>query len=215
LATLDPNAVISSANILLGADAAAGHLLSTMNPEFNPAQRTGRLTYIRKLEDGLTTANQPTKFTKDDYVAFKAAGIFALRRDPRLQEWIFQSGVTSVDPSLYPTKAPIKRRRMADYLQDNMATISLSYSKQANRDDIVTSLIGDLVTFLETMLSRNNPAQRRILGYSMDTQSGNTAALRGQGLFFILIRVTLLDSLDVIVLQTTIGETVSVEVVEV
>lgn len=215
LAVLDALEEISSSNILLGADAAAGHIISTLNPELNPGQRTGRLTYIRKLEDGLTTAGQPTKFTLDDYTAFKAAGIFALRRDPRIAEWVFQSGVTSVDPAYFSAKAPIKRRRMADYIQDNLANIGLSYSKQSNRPDIVDSFLGDVVSYLESLLSRSNASQQRIADYSLDAQSANTPALQGTGVFIVLTRVQLLDSLDHIVFQTTIGETVSTVIAEV
>lgn len=216
LAELDPAATISGPNILLGADAAVSVLLSMLPPENNPGQSTqefqsgGLLQFIRKLEDGLTGAGLPTKFVLTNYVAFKAAGIAALRRDPRIAEWVIQSGVTSVDPAVFPALAPMKRRNMADTLQDSMATIALKYNKKPNTIDRYDMLIGDLVDYLELMLSPNNTPAQRIAAYSIDSKSGNTALLQGTGIRVVIVRVQLLDSLDDIVLQTEIGESVTI-----
>lgn len=217
LATLDPqNLIAPSENILLGGDSAAATVLSQIPPEYNPGQSTqefqsgGILSFIRALEPGLTTAGQPTKFIRDDYIAFKAAGIFALRRDAQISEWIFQSGVTSIDPVTFPSLVPIKRRRMADFLQDSMAAIAKRFNKQLATSERIDSLIGELTDFLDLMLSETNPAQQRIAAFSIDATSGNTTQLQGSGVFVVIVSVQLLDSLDFIVLQTTIGETVEV-----
>lgn len=216
IAELDGAAAISSPNILLGADSAMATLLSNLPPENNPGQSTqefvsgGLLNFIRKLEDGLTTTGQPTKFTLTNYTAFKAAGVAALRRDPRLSEWVFQSGVTSVDPASFPSLVPMKRRRMADFLQDSLASIALSYNKQPNTSERYDSLVGDLASFLDLMLSAANPAAQRIAAYGIDSRGGNTVLLQGSGIRVIIVSITLLDSLDDIVLQTEIGESVVV-----
>lgn len=218
LAEQDPNHDIApSENILLGADAAMSTILSNLPPEENPGQSTqefrngGLLTFVRKLEDGLTGTGQPTNFTMDTYKLFKAGGVAALRRDPRLSEWVFQSGVTSVDPSLYPSLATIKRRRMADFIQDSLATIALRFNKKLATGARIDSMIGELTDFLDLLLSEENEAQQRIADYSLDASSGNTTQLAGTGVFVIIIEVQLLDSLDSIVLQTTIGESVTIE----
>jgi hypothetical protein len=220
LAELDPAAAISSPNILIGADAAVATILSNLPPENNPGQSTqeiasgGLLTFIRKLEDGLTTAGQPTRFTMTNYVNFKAAGIAALRRDTRIGEWIIQSGVTAVAPASFPSLVPIKRRRMADFLQDSMAAIALRYDKKPNTTERYDALVGELADFLELMLSENNPAAQRIADYGIDSKSGNTLQLQGTGVRVVIIEVQLLDTMDYIVLQTTIGEQVRVQVEE-
>lgn len=217
IASLDPTATISVPEVLVGADSAMSVLLSNLPPENNPGQSTqniasgGLLTFIRKLEDGLTGAGLPTKFLLSDYVAFKASGIAALRRSPEISEWVVQSGVTSVSPTLFPTQAPIKRRRMADFIQDSLATISLKFNKLPGTTDRFDSLLGELTDFLEILLSSTNPAQQRIAEYSIDGESGNTEDLQALGIRVIIINVRLLDTLDFIVLQTTIGETVTIE----
>ena len=194
-------------------------ILSKLPPENNPGQSTqefrsgGLLSFVRKLEDGLTGTGQPTAFTLTNYINFKAAGIAALRRDPRLGEFVFQSGVTSVDPTLFPSLVPIKRRRMADFVQDSLATIALRFNKQPQTAERIDSLIGELTDFLDTLLSETNRAQQRIADFSIDATSGNTQQLQGSGIFVIIADVQLLDTLDHIVIQTTIGEGVTIEAI--
>lgn len=219
LAELDPTRIISSENILLGADSAMATILSQLAPELNPGQSTqviqpgGILSFIRKLEDNLTGAAQPTKFTQANYTSFRAAGIAALRRDAQLGEWIFQSGVTSVDPTLFPSLRNIKRRRMADFIQDSLAAIAKRFNKQLATTDRVNSMVGEMADFLDVLKSETNPSAQRIAAFSIDSTSGNTTQLRGTGIFVVNVKVQLLDSLDFIVLQTTIGEGVDVSVI--
>lgn len=220
LSELDPSAAISPSDILIGADSAMATILSNLPPENNPGQSTqeivsgGLLSFIRRLEPGLTGVGVPTKFTTTDYINFKAAGIAALRRSPEIAEWVFQSGVTSVNPSLFPQLAPIKRRRMADFIQDSMAAIALRFNKKPGTTERFDSLIGEETDFLELLLSPNNPAQQRIADYSIDGRSGNTPTLQGAGVRVIIFKVRLLDTLDHIVLQGTIGESVVIEAIE-
>lgn len=220
LTTLDPTASISVPDILIGVDAAVASLCSLLDPEENIGQSTqdvvsgGLLSFIRSLEPGLTTSGQPTAWTVSDYQAFKAAGIMALRRDPQIAEWIIQSGVTSVDASTYPSLVPAKRRRMADQIEDDLASIAKKYNKKLRTTERIDSLVGDLADYLDTLLSESNPTQQRIAAYSIDATSGNTSALQGSGIFVIIVKVQLLDSLDYIVLQCTIGETVSIQTLE-
>lgn len=216
LAELDPNETISSPNILIGADFALASILSNINPEANPGQSTqnivpgGLLSYIRRLEPGLQTAGQPTKFTLQNYITFRSSGITALRRDADLAEFVFQSGVTSIDPSSFPARRDISRRRMADFIQDSLATIAKRYNKLPRTTERVDSLTGELTDFLVTLQSPNNPAAQRIGPFRIDTTSANNLDLQAAGIFVVITEVQLLGTLDKIVLQTTIGANVDV-----
>jgi hypothetical protein len=57
----------------------------------------------------------------------------------------------------------------------------------------------------------NSPDNQRIDSFSLDPNSGNDPTTTGLGLYRLIIKVRLLSSLDSIVLQTTIGETVTVD----
>jgi hypothetical protein len=221
IAALDPSEVISSPRILVGADAWMASLLSILPPENNPGQSTqdvvsgGLLLPILELESGLTTAGQPTAFTATNYEQFQASGVCALYRSPQLSEWVFMSGVTSVDPSLYPSLTRISRRDMADFIQDSLAAVNLPYSKKPTTNDRYDSLVAEMDDFLAGLLSEDNPAAQRISAYSLDSKSGNTLSLQGSGIRVVLISVQTLDELDDIVLQTNIGPTVVISEVEV
>lgn len=222
ISILDPNETIAGEDILVGADAAMATLVSLLEPETNPGQSTqgdfpgGLLNFIQELERGLTGgANDPTRFTLQNYTTFRAEGIAALRRSPQLNEWVFQSGVTAIDPAISPQLRDISRRRMADFIQDSLAAIALRYNKLPRTASNTDSLLGELTDFLETLLSANNPSQQRIADFSVDGRTGNTLALQEQGIFVVQIEVQLLGTLDKIVLQTTIGAGVEVRVEEI
>lgn len=212
LAALDPTAAVTPSTIVIGGDAAAANVLSILAPERNPGQATEELSYIRDLETGLTGAGLPTAFTEADYRSFKAAGIMALRRDPRLGIWTFMSGVTAVNPTAFPQLAPVKRRRMADFCQDSLAGLALRYAKLPATEDRVDSLVGEIAAFLEILKSPTNPAAQRIRDYAIDPDGGNTEATIALGIRVIIVRIRLLDTMDDIVLQVEAGETVSVTV---
>lgn len=218
LASLDPEATLSEATILIGADAAMASVLSMIPSEDNPGRSTqeelsgGLLQWISGLESGLTTASQPTIWDVENYKAFKAAGIAAVMREPRIAEWVFASGVTSVSPTAYPARVPISRRRMADELQDVMSTIALRYSKKTRKPLIEDAFIGDLLSYLRGLLSENAPDFARIAGFTLDPTGANTALLQGSGINGKLVQVQLLESNDFILLVTEIGQ--SVQLVE-
>lgn len=219
IATLDPTAAISSQFILVGADSAMASILSVLPPENNPGQSTSEFFdgglingYIRKLEDGLTTAGLPTKFTMANYISFKSSGIAALRYADQIDEWVFQSGVTSVNSTQEPGRTAINRLHMADFLEDSMAGVALRYVKKPRTTDRVNALIGDLTGFLELMLSEADTAKQRIAGYSIDTRSGNTPTLQGSGIFVMIINVRTLDDFNQIVLQVTAGPNADIAV---
>lgn len=220
IAELDPGETISSANILIGFDAAVASLASNLAPERNLGQSTqevvsgGLLSWIRDLEPGLTAVGQPTNFTQANYVTMKESGIMGARRDPRISEWIVQSDVTSVDPDVNGSLASGKRRRFADFVQDSLATIALKYNKLPRTSDREDSIIGEITDFLELLKSENNPAAQRIEDFAVDSITGNTAELSAAGIFVIIVEVRMLSTMDAIVFQTTIGESVEVSSAE-
>lgn len=222
LAELDPTETISSQFVLIGADSAMASILSVLPPENNPGQSTSEFFdgglingYIRKLEDGLVTVGQPTRFDLDNYIGFKAAGIAALRYSNEIEEWVFQSGVTSVNATQEPSRTAINRRHIADFLEDSMAGIAMRYAKKPRTTDRLNALIGDITGFLELMLSAADTAKQRISDYSIDTKSGNTPQLQGSGITVIIVKVRTLDDLNQIVLQVTAGPNVDVAVTSV
>lgn len=187
----------------LGADGFLANVMSQLNPEENPGQLTGFLGAVSGLESGA-----PSPLTIIDYTNFKNAGICA----PRVESGnpIYQSGKTSVDPAVQPSLQNIARRRMADFIQDSLARRMLRFQKQLNTLTRRNTIIGEINGFASGLLSPNNTAAQRIEGYIIDEKSGNTKASLAAGAFRVILRVQTLSSLDSIILQTEIGESVDI-----
>jgi hypothetical protein len=180
--------------------------LSQFPEEKNPGARNVYIQAINNFE----LAFQLLPLVRQDYVNLKAKGVAALRKD-RSVGWWFQSGVTSVNPAVLPTRAPIKRRRMADLIQDTLAEISAKYNKEPATIERVDSLVGDCDSFLSSLKSEGIRSKQRIEDYSIDAINGNQPQLVAIGIFTIIVKVRLLASLDTIVFETQIGETVEIE----
>lgn len=192
-------------NVNVGADGFLASCCSQLPPEENPGQETTFTSAINSIETGANVQG----FRITDYTSFKAAGICALRIDNGVA--IFQSGVTSVDPGIYPQLANIARRRMADFIQDTLARRGKGYGKKLSTFARRKALAGEIRMFLRGLLSPQKPENQRIAGFTVDIKSGNTKESLGKGLYRIIIKVRTLASLDSIVLETTIGEQVEVE----
>lgn len=204
----------SDGNIDVGADGFLASIMSMLPPEENPGQTTQFTTGIVALESSPNAANLQI----GDYTALKAAGICALRFDNGTA--IFQSGVTSVNPATTPVLAPIKRRRMTDFIQDSIAVSMKNFGKQLQTFKRRRAIKQEITQFLNTLGgggpgaasgSPNNPDAQRIQAYNVDDKKGNldpnAVAL---GIWRIIVQVQLLADFQAIVLQTTIGETVQV-----
>lgn len=185
-----------------GADGFMASLCSLLPPEENPGQITEYLSAISGLEDSTTVVG----WTIDDYKSFKANGIAALRMDGGIPE--FQSGVTSVLPTAHPGQVQIKRRRFADVIQDTMALRAKNYGKKLGTRTRYNSLLGCFVEYL-AQLKRDE----RILDFLIDGNKGNTPTTLAAGLKWINIYVQTIPSMDAIVLQAEIGDTVVVTAV--
>lgn len=187
-------------------DSWVASIASQLNPEENP----GQLTTYASLAIALETNADIEAMSMADYELFKAAGIMA----PRIDEGVafIQSGVTSVDPTSDPSLVNASRRAMADFLQDSMAVISGKYVKKLKSQQRRGELMSELDIFLRQLKSVGQPQLQRIENYSLDgtAAAGNTTASLAAGVFRVKSVVALLGSMDTIVLDTTIGEGVTI-----
>jgi hypothetical protein len=196
----------STGNVDVGADGFLASIMSQLPPEENPGQDTPFTTAINSLESSPNAAG----LMITDYIALKNAGICALRFDSGTA--IYQSGVTSVDPNVYPSLTRISRRRMADYIQDSVALLAKSFGKKLSTYQRRKALASEIRSFMAQLLNSGNPnGGQRIAGYTVDDVTGNTTTTLAMGLFRIILNVQTLASLDSIVIQTTIGEQVQVQ----
>lgn len=191
-------------NLDVGSDGFMASILSQLPPEENP----GQITSFTSAVNGLESGSNAQGFNIDDYKAFKAAGVAAGRIDDGVA--IFQSGITSVDPTVFPELVNIARRRMADFIQDTLAARGKAFGKKLSTFFRRRAFANEIRQFMESLLSRNNESSQRIAGYTVDTKSGNTQRTLGLGIYRVIIKVRTLASLDSIVLETTIGEQVEV-----
>lgn len=188
-----------------GFDSWVSSLLSQLPPENNPGESTDFMLAIVGLEK-----NNPDvqDMTMADYMAFKAAGIAALRIEEG--KAIVQSGKTSVNPATQPNLQNINRRRMADFIQDTLASRLKAFSKKINTRLRRADVVGEIDAFMNGLLSPNAPASQRIDSYAIDAKSANTANTLAAGIFRIILKVRTLSTLDFIVLETVVGEGVQV-----
>lgn len=195
----------ATGNVDIGADGFMASILSQLPPEENPGQETPFAAGVNSLEtSGVATALEIT-----DYQNLKAAGIAGLRVDNGVV--VFQSGVTSVDPAIFPNLKNIARRRMADFIQDTLARRLKGFGKRLSTNARRKAITSEIRQFMGGLLSVSNPDSQRIAGFSLNDKDGNTATTLAQGLYRLILKTRTLASLDSIVLETTIGESVVIE----
>jgi len=178
----------------VGADGFLASLMSQLPPEENPGQETPFLTAINSVE----TSPNAQGFTIIDYTNFRSSGICAIRIDGGTA--FFQSGVTSVDPAVYPNYRNIARRRYADMVQDTMALRLKGFSKKLATAMRRKAVKGEIVAYMDTLKNRQN-------SYSL-SDSSNTPTELAMGLYRLVLKIRTLSSLDSITLETMIGESV-------
>jgi hypothetical protein len=180
-------------------------VLSLLPPERNPGQglppATTALAGIKGFSSGLADS-----LSINSYKTMRAQGIVGLRFD-RTQGPVLQSGITT---SLTSGQKNINRRRMADFLQDSISQRLNAFSKLPLTQQLKDGMVSETTAFLSGLLSENNPAAQRISGFEVDDQSGNTPDLEAQGIFVLVVKVRTLATADFIVLQTEVGEGVTV-----
>jgi hypothetical protein len=186
-------------------DSWAASVMSQLPPEQNPGQETPFLDAIVAVERNNADVQS---MDMQDYVLFKAAGIAALRIDGGTA--FIQSGVTSVDPVVNSGQVKINRRRFADYIQDNLAPLLMHYVKKVGTPDQRAVVFGVVKGFM--MQLKNGPPSR-IEDYGLDAKSGNTPDSLAAGVFRILLQGRMHPDLDVVVLDVTVGQTVTITLV--
>ena len=187
--------------ITVRGDAPLATIDCQLPPEENPGQATGLIENFFAVEP-VVEAGSTVALGIDSYIAFKANGICAPRRDPTSGS-IYQSGITT---DLTPGKTTQARRKMADFIQDSLARALVPFSKRLAtpaRRDSIRSVIEQ---FLAELQSINAPETARIDSFLVDETSGQTPELTARGIFVYIVKVRTLSSLDAIVLQTEIGE---------
>lgn len=196
----------ASGVVTVGSDGFLACIMSSIAPEQNPGQLTAFTGAAIALEPN---ANGGVPFAIGDYINFKANGICAAKFSSGTL--IFQSGVTSVNPLTYPALAPIHRRRMADYIQDSIATALDPYSKQLMTIALRQAVTLTVRQFMIGLVSPTNLNLQRIAGFFLDSKTPNVAPAGGVsptslGIFRLLLLATTLPSMDDIVLDTQIGD---------
>lgn len=182
----------------VGSDSWLASICSQLPPEENPAQETDFALNVASVERGNADVQS---MTEDDYRAFKRLGICALRIDEGVAG--FQSGVTSVDRALHPGLVNIARRQMADYIQDSLARRLKPFAKKLATPRQRATVLGQIDTFLSGLQS-----DERIDSYRLDAKTPNTPEKLAAGLFRVQVKVRTISSMDEIVLDTEIGESV-------
>lgn len=189
-------------------DSYLASVLSNLATERNPGQALDPvpacLATILDFQRGLTT-----DFGMQDYILFRQYGVVALRFD-RTTGKVFQSGVTS---SLIPGQQNINRRRFADEVQDSLANAYAPLTKLPLTNQLKETINSSTISYLEGLLSANNPSAQRIEAYSVDSKSGNTPEMTAQGIHVVIARVRMLATSDDIVLQAEVGTTVNIATV--
>lgn len=179
-------------------------ILSNLAPERNPGEATPTTATV--LSPVLGFQRGAPKLGMNEYIQLRQKGVAALRLDKTAGP-IVQSGITT---SLVAGQKNIFRRRMADFIQDSIAGRLVQFAKQPLTQQLKDGAVTEVVAFLNELLSPNNPAAQRIDAFQVDDRSGNTPTLTAQGIFVIIVRVRLTPTADFIVLQTEIGEGVTI-----
>ncbi len=186
-----------------------GTMASTINnfpEEFNP----GAVNEFIQGIDSVEPAFQNNPLSKTDYANLLAAGVSPIQKD-RTVGWWFVDGRTAAPRATQPTRFTIKRRRMADLVQDSIGTITAPYSKGPASTERRNAYVGEIDAYLMGLKSPNQPDQQRIYDYFLDEKSGNSNDLEALGIFVLLVYVRILNSMDTILVKTQIGESVVVD----
>jgi hypothetical protein len=190
--------------VTINSDGWAASIMNNFPAEKNPGANPAPL-----LDDivAVELAYQANPLQKQDYINLLAGGVSPIQHD-RTVGWWLVNGITAANKTTQPTRVPMKRRRMADEIQDNLADIAAGYLKEPATTERRDAFTSEEVAYLTSLLSPNNPSAQRIDGFDVDSSSLNTPDLEALGIFSDKIDVRLLASMDNIILQTTIGETV-------
>lgn len=180
-------------------------VLSNLAAERNPGQAAEPVPTVLSPILGFQRGNLPA-FAMSDYILFRQNGVVALKFDRTVGK-VFQSGITT---SLVSGQKNINRRRMADEIEDSIAAAYAQFVKLPLTNQLKDAIDGETAAYLEGLLSQTNPAAQRIAAYSVDSRSGNTPQLTAAGIHVVIVKVQMLATSDVIVLQAEVGPSVTI-----
>jgi hypothetical protein len=179
-------------------------IMGNLAPERNPGEFSE--TTKKVLAPVLGYATNVPNLDINAFKLLRLRGISGIRMDKTVGP-IFQSGVTT---SSISGQKNINRRKMADFIEDSMASAFKPFSKLPLSDQLKDAVMGQADDFLGDLLSPDNKARQRINGYLLDDKSGNTPSSEAKGIFVLIVKVRTTPTADFIVLQFSVGEGVVV-----
>ena len=194
-------------NLDVRMDAFLASILSVLSPNRNPGQGTppaagsgGVLSALNGYQRGAPA------LTINDYITMRANGIAGLYINSVSGPEIMSGGTSSLQSG----QTTIMRRRMADFIEDSLSNALLQFAKQPATQALLDTEEQEADTFLNGLLSPNDPSQQWIAGYDVNANQGqtNTAAAVAQGVFVIQVSVALIPTQDFLVLNADIGTNV-------
>jgi len=180
--------------INVGFDAAVASLSSVLNPEENIGQLTEYLDWIVGIEAGNADV---ANLNMQDYIALKASGIMApnLLGTPEIQ-----SAITS---NITPGYKNANRRAFTDYVLDSCAEIAAPFQKKMASRTRRGQLCGLINGFVQDLV-KNERAEIA----TVDGKSKNTKEQLALGIYWVVVTVKMLATMDVIVINGRVGEDV-------
>jgi hypothetical protein len=183
-----------------GGDGWMSAIMGNLPPERNPGEASP--TTKKVLTPVLGYAIGVPNLDLNAWKLLRLRGVAGIRMDKTVGP-VFQSGVTT---SLTPGQKNINRRKMADYIQDSIASALKPLAKLPMSEQFKDTVLTQTDDFLQGLKSPDNPAAQRISDYTVDGVSGNTPASEAKGIYVVVIKVRTLATADFIVIQTEIGE---------
>ena len=180
-------------------------VLSNLATERNPGQAAEPVPTVLGPVLAFQRGNLPS-LSITDYILFRQNGVCALKFDRTVGK-VFQSGITT---STVSGQKNINRRRLADEIEDSIAAAYMQFVKLPLTNQLKDAIDGETFTYLAGLKSETNPAAQRIADFSIDSKSGNTPQLTAAGIHVVIVKVQMLATADVIVLQAEVGTTVNV-----
>lgn len=202
----------ATGEINVGSDSFFASIVSILNPEENAGQQltdtnVGTLQVLA-LEDAFNKEKGGASLTITEYIAFKAAGITAPKLSKRSGP-LYQSDVTTVDPSTDLILADGSRRRMADFIIKSLQDIAAPYVKKLNIPKRRQALTNAQKSFLRDLQSPDNPDATRIQGFSVTDIS--TANQLAAGIQAFSVKVQTYSAMTTVLLNVVVGTTVVIE----
>ncbi len=197
--------------IQVGSDSSLLAIESILNPEEDAGQRLADTNVLSlpivALEDAYNLDKGGASLGLAEYKAFKAAGITAPSITAEFGTG-FQSDVTTVNPETDANIAPANRRRMADFINASVQSISAPYVNKMARPFLRRALKSAIDSFLSLLKNENNEAASRILDYSIIITT--SVDERKLGLETLDLKVAMHSTLKAIAITTTVGATVEI-----